>query len=369
MTNHYLQRFEAMNPTQQVKAGGLAAMVAFNLGLAAGLAVDVDSHHVTHDYQVEQDYGPDVCPQIDEQVIEEVDTLLADAREREASDMQQTTWYELEDKYDVTIPHDAIDNFETRLFEDGAEVLTQGVTGEVNRYFIEPFDYYQERASELLSAYGLDLVVLDEGQAMDGVNMIGYSSADMESQAAKANLVSLVRQLYQTPVELVSYLGTKTVVVGNIVKADTSGYANTVPFPDTVFIDALAANQRTLLHEMGHVWDAQYCGEYGMYNDPQFAALMPKVIQPADHSLDSENQGGSEDMSEGRIVATTDYALEETIDGGIVENKAEIIAQISNYESYTTLPTVEPYVSQQHRLIMARLYQDAPNLMAYMIEL
>ncbi len=317
-------------------------------------------------YALEQADGPEVCPEIDQQIIDDVEGLLTEAN----SELPAISRAELEAKYDVTIPHAAIESFETSLLEDKAEILTESATGEVNQYYSQPYSYYQDKATEILAAYGIDLVVLEAGQTMDGVSMFGYSPDDMQTQAAKSNLVKRVRELYEAPVELIQYLGARKVIVGNVAKANTAGYANTVPFPDAVFIDALGGNPRTLMHEIGHIWDAQYCGESGMYDDPQFAVLMPKSITPGDRSLESKKLGSEEnEKSTGRIVATTNYALDKAKEKNIVENKAEIIAQIAILESYETLPRTEPFVSAQHRLLVARLYQDTPNVMAYMIEL
>ncbi|MBP7806918.1 hypothetical protein KA047_00285 [Candidatus Saccharibacteria bacterium] len=339
------------------------------LGMLIGNAVQLDDGQPT-DYAAEQADGPDVCPEVEQKYIDEVEDLLSEGTEQAATRRLRATTSHLEAKHHVTIPHAEIDSFELSLSEDRAEVFTESATGETNVYYSQPYSYYQEKVTPVLATYGIELVVLDEGQTMDEDGMAGYSSTEMNSQKAKANLIRMVRHLYPTPVELISYLGVTQVVVGNILKPDTSGYANTTPFPETVFIDALAMNERTLLHEAGHVWDGANCGNEGMYEDPQFAALMPQTVKSSDRSLQSKLLGGPGAYeSMGRIVATSNYALEETREGGIVENKAEIIARIGDIESYDTLSDAGPFVSSQHRLLMARLYRDAPNAVAYMIEL
>ncbi|MDN5275875.1 MAG: hypothetical protein JWN33_524 [Candidatus Saccharibacteria bacterium] len=261
---------------------------------------------------------------------------------------------------------------------------------------------YFEHSEEFLSRYGVSIVFssaeVSNTELAVPTSSKPYSYESLVSENSletKRVLYSLISSVGDLPVELVQAMGLQRIILTDTVSSDVAGFV----VPDqlennTVYIDYKTGSGTVLVHEMFHLWDHQQCGPIGAMRDEQYDEINPPPAEGKfnfyadtqgyygddeafklknDQGLMTDIQFASTeaekaeiqskiDEIDSRVAAANEYGLTN-----IVEDKASLGQDlIGNWNRWTVESSESPILQEKAVLLMARLYEQSPELVEYL---
>lgn len=224
-------------------------------------------------------------------------------------------------------------------------------------------------------------------------------AAELESMGTKFTLLGLLQAYNEKPKEYIETSGLKRIIlVTGTAKNEVAGYVDAAVTPGTIYADIeqgenVVLSMQGFNHEEAHLLDAQQCTPEGMSNDPGFIAVSPPDLyrgikndtETPHYTSDSSGTSFETNSQNRRFKLRPDtppevYCQIEKIDTAEAatvqsfsayhpdpaEEKAEIGSQIAEPFSYEIITDKRfTQLWPQVRYQMARLYQQAPNVMKY----
>jgi hypothetical protein len=167
--------------------------------------------------------------------------------------------------------------------------------------------------------------------------------------------LNLMADFEYIPVEMVKATGLKQLrIVRDFVnadrhEADIAAKAYGANHIDIKLSDLISGSRKDIPHEMGHLFDYNFCGDYGFnYYDPQYDALNPGDFE----------------------YGTGGYWHDSTISSygasNAKEDKAEMFANIFSGIDPAAVHSQYSVVRQKYDLLLARLEEKVPGSVEYL---
>lgn len=294
------------------------------------------------------------------------------------------------DKYGLTM-HDFMDSF-SDLKHDQEQRSGPDL----------PFDVYFNRVKEFSAKYGIDLELKSQDSPEAAYSSTSYAPEALEDRLAKLTVYNLARSLSKRPVEFVTYMGARKIVLAKIGDPEIGGFADTKE-GHTIYVDPLkGADPDIVTHEIIHVWDGQKCGPTGMRHDRLYAAQNP--LQPV---YDRPNDAPSPAVATGKYIdraafmsfkrsierqirqanKNNDMLAVQALNRSIIERGRTVVAAdeyglsdevedkgttgedlLDTFHQRDVLNPETPVIENKAKVLLGRIYEDHPVLVEYLAQ-
>lgn len=297
---------------------------------------------------------------------------------------------EVADKYDLTVY-----DFDSEFPEFKSDM-------DIRNGAKLPFSEYFEKTKEFALRYGVDISLKDPNSPEGRIETVGYDPEDLETTAAKLGMYQLALALSAVPVEYVTYMDVKKVIIAHVQDSRYSGYADTDE-GHTMYMDPQQTPSDFFYHESTHLWDSHKCGREGARSDSAYTEHNPQEpiydFVPSGKAAPAVASGKYIDFSTFEsFKSDTEYqirlandrhdreAIKELrrliIERGLavaalraysftneLEDKADTGGALPDtFAQRNVLNPLTPILRDKAELLLGRMYKDHPRLVYYFSE-